>query len=240
MYGIIYKATNIINQKIYIGQTTTSLNERIYFHIYRAEHSLEITHTHFINAIRKYGKDAFIWEKIDEANTREELDQKEIYWIQYYDSVNKGYNIQAGGQSFDTEKFATACGSKPFYAYKANGEFIGEFINRKAFGRKYGVADTHIADVLNHKYNSCNGYIFIDKEEFTEDLLKEKLSKVKNSFRPIIALNLKTFEQFGPYNSIKECKEALNLKNDHIGEILKGIRKSQEGYTFKFADNIDN
>ena len=66
------------------------------------------------------------------------------------------------------------------------------------------------------------------------------LGKARNTFRPIIAINLTTFEQFGPYNSIKECKEALNLKNNHIGEILKGIRKSQEGYTFKFADNIDN
>lgn len=236
MYGIIYKATNVVNQKIYIGQTTTSLQERIYFHIYRAEHSLNITHTHFINAIRKYGKNAFTWEQIDQAETKEELDRKEIYWIKYYNSVEEGYNIQAGGQSFDTEKFAAACGSKPFYAYKANGEFLGEFINRKAFGRQYGIADTHIADVLNHKYNSCNGYIFIDKEEFTEEKLQQMLAKVKNSFRPIIAINLTTFEQFGPFNSIKECKEALNLKNNHIGEILSGKRKTQEGYTFKFDD----
>ena len=236
MYGIIYKVTNNVNQKVYIGQTTTSLEERKYHHIYRAENELDITHTHFINAIRKYGINAFIWEEIDSANTREELDEKEIYWIQYYNSVENGYNIQAGGQSFDTDKFALACGSKPFYAYKANGEFLGEFVNRKAFSRKYGVADTHIADVLNHKYNSCNGYIFIDKEEFTEDILKEKLSKVKNSFRPFIALNLKTFEQFGPFMTHKECKEFLGLKNNHIGEILNGVRKSQEGYTFKFID----
>ena len=38
------------------------------------------------------------------------------------------------------------------------------------------------------------------------------------------------------YFSMKECKEKLKLKNNHIGEILKGKRKSQEGYTFKFID----
>ena len=236
MYGIIYKATNTINNKVYIGQTTSTLKNRIYYHIYRAEHSLEITHTHFINALRKYGQNAFTWEQIDTAETQDELNKKEQYWIQYYDSMNTGYNIQAGGNNYDTEKFALACGSKPFYAYKANGDFLGEFINRKAFGRKYGVADTHIADVLNHKYNSCNGFIFIDKKEFTEELLQEKLSKIKNSFRPFIAMNIKTFEQFGPFMSMQECKETLHLKNNHIGEILKGQRKSQEGYTFKFID----
>lgn len=239
MYGIIYKVTNNVNQKVYIGQTTTSIEERMYHHIYRAEKELNITHTHFINAIRKYGKDSFSWEEIDSADTREELNEKEIYWIQYYNSIENGYNIQAGGQNFDTDKFAAACGSKPFYAYRVNGEFLGEFINKKAFGRKYKVGDTHIANVLNHKYNSCNGYIFIYKEEFTEDVLKEKISKAKQSFRPIIAINLKTFEQFGPYNSMKECKEALGLKNNHIGEVLSGKRKSQEGYTFKFADCVE-
>lgn len=234
MYGIIYKVTNKVNNKIYIGQTTTSLKERMYHHVYRAEKELDITHTHFINALRKYGKDSFIWEEIDYAENQQELNNKEIYWIKYYNTINEGYNIQAGGQNFDTDKFAETCGSKPFYAYKTNGEFVGEFINRKAFGRKYGVADTHIADVLNHKYNSCNGYIFINKDEFTENLLKEKLSKVKQ-FRPFIAINIKTFEQFGPYNSIKECRESLNLKNNHIGEVLSGKRKSQDNYIFKFV-----
>lgn len=236
MYGIIYKATNIKNDKIYIGQTTQSLEQRIYMHYYRAKHSLEITHTHFINAIRKYGEDSFQWEIIDEAENADELNQKEIKWIEFYNSVNNGYNIQKGGNEFDSDKFALACGACSFYAYKVSGEFLGEFINRKAFGRQFNIADTHIGDLLNHKYNSCNGIIAIKKEEFTHDLLQQKLNNAKQSFRPFIALNIRTLEQFGPYESMKQCKEALKLKNNHIGEVLKGKRQSQEGYTFKFID----
>lgn len=69
-------------------------------------------------------------------------------------------------------------------------------------------------------------------------MLKEKIDKAKQTFRPFIAINLKTKEEFGPFKSMKDCKEKLGLKNNHIGEILKGLRKSQEGYTFKFIDNI--
>ena len=240
MYGIIYKATNKINNKIYIGQTTTDLEQRIYVHIYRAEKSLEITHTHFINAIRKYGKTNFIWEIIDDANSQEELNTKEQHWINYYNSIEEGYNIQKGGQDggYNSEKFAYACGSRPFLAYKVNGEFLGEFINKKSFERKYHLANSNIKSLLENKYNSCNGIICIDKEEFTEQLLKEKLEKAKQTFRPFVAINLKTKEEFGPFETMKECREQLGLKHNHIGEILKGIRKSQEGYTFKFIDNI--
>lgn len=240
MYGIIYKATNKINNKVYIGQTTRPLDERIYYHTYRAYNEPEIEHTHFINAIRKYGANNFVWEIIDEAESKEELNSKEIYWIKQYNSIEKGYNIQYGGTSFDSEKFAQACGSKPFYVYKVNGEFVGEFINKKKFCRDHNIADTHVKNVLEGKYNSYCGYIFIDKEDFAEEKLKERLSKAKQSFRPFIAIKLDSNEQFGPFESMKECRQALKLTSNHISEILKGIRKSQEGYTFKFIDILEN
>jgi len=236
MYGIIYKATNKINNKIYIGQTTQSLEDRIYFHKYRAYNELNVTHTHFINAIRKYGINNFIWEVIDEANTQEELNEKEIYWIKYYNSIENGYNIQPGGLRSDSDKFALSCGSRPFYVYKVNGDFIGEFINKKKFCREHNIPDTHIKKVLEEKYNSYCGYIFIYKDDFSQEKLQKRLSKAKQSFRQFIAINLKTNEEFGPFNTMKDCKEQLRLTSNHIGEILKGKRKSQEGYTFKFID----
>lgn len=123
-------------------------------------------------------------------------------------------------------------------AYRVNGEFLGEFINRHTFGKQYNIADTNVGNLIKNKYNSCNGIICIDKEKFTEQLLKEKLERAKQTFRPFVAINLKTKEEFGPFETMKECREQLGLKHNHIGEILKGIRKSQEGYTFKFIDNI--
>jgi group I intron endonuclease len=91
---IIYKAQNKINQKIYIGQTLRSLPKRIRAHIRGGGNWFRpIT-----NAIKKYGIEAFEFVMIDHANSREELNEKEMRWIRYYNCVSpRGYNLTAGG-----------------------------------------------------------------------------------------------------------------------------------------------
>ena len=57
-----------------------------------------------VKAIKKYGKENFIIELIEEVRT-EELNSREIYWISYYDSYEKGYNNTKGGQNGATRKY---------------------------------------------------------------------------------------------------------------------------------------
>ena len=97
---IIYKITNKINGKVYIGQTVRSLRDRWYGHCNAP------TNTAIHHAIVKYRKENFTIEQIDSAKTREELDQKEIYWIQFYDCLApNGYNVTKGGVHYEiTEK----------------------------------------------------------------------------------------------------------------------------------------
>lgn len=92
---IIYKVTNRINNKIYIGQTIQPLMTRWRKHCNKKRGCFALH-----NAIIKYGAINFTVEQIDIACSREELDQKEIYWIKYYDSMNpqKGYNLTSGGK----------------------------------------------------------------------------------------------------------------------------------------------
>lgn len=89
---IIYKITCKINNKIYIGQTTETLKQRFSKHIgYQKENS----DTKFYRAIRKYGANNFYIEELDSAKNQEELDEKELYWINKLEAVNKGYNSKA-------------------------------------------------------------------------------------------------------------------------------------------------
>ena len=97
---IIYKVTNIVNKKIYIGQTVNSLEYRKNQHIREARCSKR-KGVYFHNAINKYGAENFIFEEIDNANKIEELNEKERHWISFYNSNNKsfGYNLDSGGQN---------------------------------------------------------------------------------------------------------------------------------------------
>jgi len=94
-YGIVYKCSNVTNGKTYIGQTVVSLSSRKSQHEYYANKNANKDKFHA--AIRKYGENCFVWEIIDYAKDRHDLDVKEIYWIEYYNSVQDGYNLESGG-----------------------------------------------------------------------------------------------------------------------------------------------
>lgn len=95
--GYIYKITNQINQKSYIGQTINSIKERMRKHY---DHALEAT-TGIDYAIYKYGKNNFTVEEICQCDDAQ-LDELERYYIQLYDTYNNGYNLTIGGQDYST------------------------------------------------------------------------------------------------------------------------------------------
>lgn len=94
---IIYKITNKINGKIYIGQTTQEPKLRWQKHCTPFSARKMIVS----KSIQKYGKENFLFEVIDNANSLDELNEKEVYWINHFDSRNKekGYNIAFGGDN---------------------------------------------------------------------------------------------------------------------------------------------
>lgn len=97
---LIYKITNTVNGKVYIGQTKKTLEQRIKGH--RNTFVSGRASYHLYLSMRKYGWEQFQFEVIDEsAKNSEELDRLESYYIQKYDSMNsdKGYNMHLGGVS---------------------------------------------------------------------------------------------------------------------------------------------
>ena len=92
MYGYIYMTTNIINNKIYIGQKKSDKF---------LEESYLGSGTRLRSAIQHYGRNNFSVELIEWCDTKEKLDEREIFWIAYYNSrdENIGYNIALGGDT---------------------------------------------------------------------------------------------------------------------------------------------
>ena len=89
MYGYVYKITNLVNSKIYIGQHKSSFFDESYWG----------SGTLLKSVYEKYGKQNFTREILEFCETPEELNEREIFWISYYNSTDKsiGYNVSLGG-----------------------------------------------------------------------------------------------------------------------------------------------
>ena len=91
MYGYIYKVTNLINGKIYIGKHKSSKFDKYYYGSGKI----------ILRALKKYGKENFSIQVLEDGDSEEDLIAKERKWIKYFDSTNSdiGYNILEGGEN---------------------------------------------------------------------------------------------------------------------------------------------
>lgn len=85
----VYKITNKLNGKSYIGQTMQPIYKRLQQHINR-DGAIG-------KAIKEEGINKFDISVLDTADTKEDIDKAEIYWIKFYNTINEGYNTLKGG-----------------------------------------------------------------------------------------------------------------------------------------------
>ena len=93
MTGVIYKITNPTG-KIYIGCT---IDWKRRFSEYRRLSM--VGQRKLYNSLKKYGYENHVFEIIEEC-TKDKLNDKEVYWIEFYNSVNAGLNVSKGGHYF--------------------------------------------------------------------------------------------------------------------------------------------
>ncbi len=116
--GKIYIITNDINNKVYIGQTIQKLTKRFNGHCCYSK-SDRSSNMYIKRAIHKYGKSKFHISLLEETSI-EKLNEREKYWIAYYDSYNNGYNLTLGGQdsnSFSLNKLENTINIRKFIEY---------------------------------------------------------------------------------------------------------------------------
>lgn len=211
---IIYKATNKINGKVYIGQSHKSLEERMRRH----KNDSTRQDSYFYRAIRKYGWENFSWEIIDTAKTDEELNQKEIYWIQYYESFDnkeKGYNSTSGAD----------------HNYKLTQEECQKRSQRVS-GEKnpmYGKPGTWLGKKFSEEH----------KKHLSESLKGRKTPWCtgKNHWLAKAVINLNTGEIF---DTIQEAADAYHVSRDSISKQINGQTKNCNGFKWQFCKDIED
>lgn len=142
-FGIIYKATNLINGKCYVGQTVKKLKYRIKEHIRCSYRNTKRDYFH--SSLKKHGSDIFEWDVLCECLSRDDLDEKEKYYIQKLNTLApNGYNLTIGGSGksgfIPSEKTRKILSEKyigkgnPFYG-KKHSEKSKQIISYKGQGR---------------------------------------------------------------------------------------------------------
>lgn len=146
----IYKITNLINGRIYIGQAQ-NINRRIY------EHKIGkgINEQCVDKAIQKYGVDNFQFDVIEEC-TAELLNEREVYWINYYNSFFDGYNLTLGGQGVaNREDKLTITDVEAIYQLLIDNE-----LTQNEIAEKFKVSYQTISDINRGKTRILPGYQF--------------------------------------------------------------------------------
>lgn len=213
----IYKITNKVNGKCYIGQSI-HIQDRWKTHINEAKGNRKNSILYL--AMRKYGIENFDFEVIEEC-TKEKLNEREIYWISYYDSFNKGYNMTQGGESGIIIKQEVV-------------DKINEMWNQ---GSSIGEIEKELQGKVCKK--TITKYLKLNPTYSIHESRARGAIRYKNPNYSSLHIKQYTLsgEFIAEYISCKEAGNALNIDPDLIGRALNGLQAYAGGFQWKRGDD---
>ena len=224
----IYKISNKINGKVYIGQTIYDVNKRFREHINKSKYETDIVRPLYL-AMRKYGYDNFFVEELEIVETKDDANEREKYWIKYYNSFGEnGYNATEGGDDGSYNAKSVLQISKKDY------RVIQKFSSTHDAGRTFGKKNSIIQRVCSGERNSAYGYHWIYEDEYNFGVnLKERFSK-KKSPRKGLQIEIKSGNILKKYKSTYDAGKILGIDYKKIYRVCTGERKSYKGYYWRF------
>ena len=209
----IYKITNDINQKIYIGKTEQTIQQRFKQHCKDAFRERGEKRPLYA-AMRKYGVEHFHVEQIEETDSPGE---REKYWIEYYGSFKYGYNATMGDDG------------KRYLDYDLVVATYKELQSMKDTARVLGINQDTVAYILQQ---------FEIQILPSRQVLANKYGKIVNMYdlqdnfiRNFASLNAAA--KYMVQNNLTQCK--ITTIKQHIAEVCNGKRNTAARYKWKYA-----
>lgn len=234
---IIYKITNLINKKIYIGKNST--NDP---HYMGSGIILE-------KVKKKYGVDNLVKEVIEICNTEEELNEREKYWIVKLNSTDRkvGYNIAEGGNGGNTRKGYNETQLTEYYQ-KLSTSILNSETYKKSVENRKGVKRLEHSLKMKNLYKEGKlkmGVFSVKASDETRKLIsiKNKGKKRTQETKDKLALSkFKKVYQFdknknfiSEYISIDEASKLCNINRCCISDVCNGRQKTAGGYFWSFT-----
>lgn len=206
--GFIYKITNTINDKVYIGKTTRTIEERWKEHL----NSIKDKDFKIYRAFRKYGVKNFSIESIEECSN-DIINEREIYWIDFYNSYEEGYNSTRGGE-----------GSR-FLTQKEISTIVNLYQN--------GYCIRDIQKLTNSAIETISFYIKQELKLSEEDIKKRGYAIRTAKQKHIVEQYDLQGNFIASYTSYKDAQLVTGIWYNHISEVCRGKRLTAGGYTWK-------
>lgn len=214
MIGRIYKIWNDVNDKLYIGKTMSSIEDRF------KEHCKDSKRERFekrplYNAMNKYGIECFHIELVEECDLKE-LSEKEIYWIGYYNTYKNGYNATLGGDG------------KILYDYDLIINLYKKGLTCKQISKEIGCDEGVVYKVI--KQAGLNTFQnMINQSSISVGMYDKKTDELLQVF----SSQIEAGRWLQRENKTTE-KKATSI-SARIGQVCKGKRKTAYGYKWKYA-----
>ncbi len=224
MSYLVYKHTNLINNKVYIGITQQNTEKR-----WQKGRGYK-RQPHFRDAIKKYGWDNFKHEILFDNLSKEQAIEKEIELIAKYKSNNRkyGYNISKGGETYK-ENFKRRIGKEVANAKSVRvidaktNEIIGIYESQNLCAIALGINRKGITKNCRGLSKTYKGYIFEYADFDFIKPIRNKTGKHNNHHKT----KVKCIEDNLIFSSIKEAGEYYNIRPNNIACCLCKSSKSK-------------
>lgn len=200
----IYKITNQINGKSYIGKTLCTIQQRWQEHL-NALHYTRYEKRPLYQAMVKYGVENFTIEEVEECSYKN-VNEREKYWIEYYQAFQNGYNATTGGDGTQYADYHL------IYSLYQEGKDFQEIRNLTKY-------DIRTID------NALDAYGITQEQRIKNATMRK--------WKSVAKIDLKTKEIIEVYSSISEA-ERMNGNTHHISDVCKGTRKSCKGFGWRY------
>lgn len=222
----IYKIQNIENNKIYIGQSV-DIAQRWREH--RSDVLVNRNNSILHQAMKKYGESNFSYEIIEECQ-KDALDEREIYWIQYFNSMApNGYNQTSGGYSGQGEIFR-----KPVLQYDLKGKFIQEFESASEAARQLNVFQSNLTAACRGESSQCGGFQWKYKDS------DKKISIIPNRNGKIVYQYNKQMILITIFTSAVDAEKHTGIKAGNIRQCCNGRSKTAGGFIWRYRKEDEN
>ena len=238
-YGIIYKIENMITHEIYIGQTSNPKGfdgryyfsgkdiERVYAYLKGNKERNERHNQHLRRSIEKYGFDAFEVDKIfDVAYTLDELNEKEIYYIEKFDCFKHGYNQTYGGDNFPRGEECK--NSKRVCQISLDGKLIKIWNSATDASENLNITISSISNVCNGSSSTAGGFVWVYEKDYddTKDYHRTPLKRRPGKGTTPVLLLSEDNKIIQEFYSVNSAGEALGIRGQEVSRICSHKAKT--------------